>query len=199
MSLLWSLSVLSCWFLQTILLFGYSWRNRYNVDSHFKTNNRKNECERENNCCLKIILPLKPLSWCKLFQVLVCPSPDQVSSRTDIYCSYRPLWVHSKNEEMTRKMVFTRMLLLCNLLYTLLPIAQFHLWFQRKTNLERCSLCSAITDWSQQVETQVLGLWALCSFLMLGPETRCHGLTCLSEMIMLKVLEKEPVWLLSLT
>lgn len=40
---LWSLSVLSCWFLQILLLFGYSWRNRHNLDSHCKTNNRKNK------------------------------------------------------------------------------------------------------------------------------------------------------------
>lgn len=73
------------------------------------------------------ILPesLKPLSWCKLFQDWLCLGPDQVSSRTDIFCSCRPLYVHSKNEEMTGKMVFTRMILLCYLLYTLLlmPIA----------------------------------------------------------------------------
>lgn len=111
-----------------------------------KTNIRGKQLLFENI----LLESLKPLSWCKLFQVWLCPGPDQVNSRTDIFCSCRPLWVPSKDEEMKRKMVFTRMILLCYLLYTLLlmPIAQFHLWLQRKKNLERSPLCSAIRDWS---------------------------------------------------
>lgn len=104
-------------------------------------------------------------------------------------------------------MDFTRMLLLCDLLYMILLvlITQFHLWFQRSKTLpwkialklNHYRLSSAGGGSS----VDVLGLCDMCSFLVLGHihKRRCHNLMGLSEMIMVKVLKKEPVWLLSLT
>lgn len=132
---LWSLSVPSCCFLQILLLFGYSWRNRYNLDSLFKTNNRKKQTWGEKQLLSQnnLLEPLNPLSWCKLFQVWVCPSPDGVSS-----LSYFALTDFCRFIQRMKRLQDRWFLqgCFCSVIYfkhfLLMPIAQFHLWFQRK-------------------------------------------------------------------
>lgn len=92
-------------------------------------------------------------------------------------------------------MCFTRMPLLCNVLYMLLLmfLPQFHLRFQRSKTLPwkifpilnhyRLSLAS------EGSSAEELGLCGICSFLVLAHvhKKQCHDLMGLSETIMLKV------------
>lgn len=97
-------------------------------------------------------------------------------------------------------MVFTWMLLLCDLLYLLLLKLiiqlQMLLWKMFLT-LNHHKLSSA----SGGSGAEEVGLCEIRKFLVLAHvhERRCQDLVGLSEMIMLKILKKEPVWLLSLT
>lgn len=104
-------------------------------------------------------------------------------------------------------MVFTRMLLLCDLLYTLLLmlVTQFHLRFQRSKTLPWKIFLTLnhyrLSSAGGGSSAEVLGL---CPYVQLPSAGHvhkrwCHDLMGFSEMIMLEILKKEPVWLLSLT
>lgn len=85
----------------------------------------------------------------------------------------------------------------CSVIYfkhfLLMPIAQFHLWFQRKRTWK---IFLPFSHYRLNWRLKFLGCGLCAASYCIR---QFHDLVCLSEMIILKVLKKEPVWLLSLT